>query len=45
LNLFMIVIGAMYVGAAGWEFFKGNKLLTVVYLAWSVSNIALALKR
>jgi hypothetical membrane protein len=45
MNIFMIIIGVLYLGAAGWEYRSGSKMLTVVYFAWCVSNIALALKK
>jgi hypothetical protein len=45
MNVFMVLIAVLYLGAAGWEWFKGSRLLTVVYLSWSVSNFVLAVKR
>ena len=47
LNWFMVIIAIAYIGAAAWEFFSktGSRALGVVYLAWFVSNIMLAVKR
>ncbi len=44
MNLFMALIAVLYLGAAGWEWFRGSRLMTVVYLAWCVSNLMLAVK-
>jgi hypothetical protein len=45
MNIFMMSISVIYLGAAGWEWTNGSRLLTVVYFSWAISNFALAVKQ
>jgi hypothetical protein len=44
MNYFLFVLSILYLGAAGWEYVYGSKLMAVIICRGPVSNLALAAK-
>jgi pheromone shutdown protein TraB len=38
MNWFVVIQAVLCIAASGFEFYRGNTKLAVVYLAWALSN-------
>jgi hypothetical protein len=43
MNVFMIIISLLYIGAGILELYRNNMRLAIVYTAWAVSNAAMSI--